>query len=67
MNPMMNPMMMMAPTFAQYPGMMMPGAPMMAMPMAPMGMAPHLSKMLVESARGGRASNVFFKTRLCNK
>ena len=39
------------------PGMMPPGA------MA----APQLTQMLVEAARGGRSSNVFFKTRICNK
>jgi hypothetical protein len=39
------------------PGMMSPGA------MA----APQLTQMLVEAARGGRSSNVFFKTRICNK
>ncbi|KAL4854994.1 Zinc finger CCCH domain-containing protein 39 [Chlorella vulgaris] len=50
-----------------------PMGPMMAGPM-PQGMmpagamaAPQLTQMLVEAARGGRSSNVFFKTRICNK
>lgn len=54
------------------PVMMGPMGPMMAAPM-PAGMmpgamaAPQLTQMLVEAARGGRSSNVFFKTRICNK
>lgn len=50
-----------------------PMGPMMAGPM-PHGMmapgamaAPQLTQMLVDAARGGRSSNVFFKTRICNK
>ena len=58
--------MMMAQQYSQY-GMMMPGGQMMPMQMQTMGVAPHLTHMLAESARGGRGSNVFFKTRLCNK
>ena len=50
---------------------------MQMMMMGPMGMghmmpagamaAPQLTQMLVDAARGGRSSNVFFKTRICNK
>jgi hypothetical protein len=36
------------------------------MPTGPMA-APQLTQMLVDAARGGRSSNVFFKTRICNK
>lgn len=50
-----------------------PMGPMMAgpmphglMPTGPMA-APQLTQMLVDAARGGRSSNVFFKTRICNK
>lgn len=41
-------------------------APMGAMPPGAMA-APQLTQMLVDAARGGRSSNVFFKTRICNK
>jgi len=66
---------MMMAQFAPFPhGMMvmprMPAMPAMppSMPSNPnLGYAPHITHMLVESARGGRGSNVFFKTRLCNK
>lgn len=63
------PAMMMPQQFPAYGAVMMPGGGMMPMtiPMQPMGMAPQLSQMLAESARGGRGSNVFFKTRLCNR
>lgn len=49
-----------------------PMGPMMAGPMphgmmAPGMAAPQLTQMLVDAARGGRSSNVFFKTRICNK
>lgn len=47
---------------------------MMAATQMPPGMmpagsmaAPQLTQMLVDAARGGRSSNVFFKTRICNK
>lgn len=41
-------------------------APMGALPPGAMA-APQLTQMLVDAARGGRSSNVFFKTRICNK
>ena len=61
------PPMMMAAPYGPYPGMMMQAGPMMAMPGPQMGMSPQLTQMLAQSAQGGRGSNVFFKTRLCNK
>eukprot|EP00887_Chlorella_sp_A99_P006417 scaffold3.g6417.t1 len=51
-------------------GMMAPGMLPMAMqrPMGPVPlMAPHVTQMLADAAKGGRSSNVFFKTRICNK
>lgn len=59
--------MMMPTQYAPFPGMMMQPGPMMPMPPPPMGMTPQLTQMLAQSAQGGRGSNVFFKTRLCNK
>ena len=41
-------------------------APMGAMPGMPM-VAPHVTQMLADAAKGGRSSNVFFKTRICNR
>ncbi|KAL4422138.1 hypothetical protein ABPG77_006827 [Micractinium sp. CCAP 211/92] len=67
-----NPEMMQGMQAMPVPVMMGPMGPMMAAPM-PAGMmpgamaAPQLTQMLVEAARGGRSSNVFFKTRICNK
>jgi len=61
------PAMMMPSPYAPYPGMMMQTGPMMQMPGPPMGVTPQLTQMLAQSAAGGRGSNVFFKTRLCNK
>lgn len=63
-----------SPEMVQGMTYMMPGPYMVSMgPMGAMAMAggqgvnPHLAQMLAESAKGGRASNVFFKTRVCNK
>lgn len=28
---------------------------------------PQVTQMLLDAARGGRSSNIFFKTRICNK
>ncbi len=61
------PAVMMSSPYAPYPGMMMQTGPMMQMPGPHMGVTPQLTQMLAQSAAGGRGSNVFFKTRLCNK
>ncbi|KAL4458445.1 hypothetical protein ABPG75_013310 [Micractinium tetrahymenae] len=47
--------------------MMVQSGPMPAGMMPGAMAAPQLTQMLVEAARGGRSSNVFFKTRICNK
>ena len=41
---------------------------MMAPAMGPvMAMNPQLTQVLADAAKGGRSSNVFFKTRICHK
>ena len=73
----MSGMVMMPPQgFPQYPmpGMMMmptvsgmTPVPAMQTMVPPPTVNPQITQMLAEAARGGRASNIFFKTRLCNK
>ena len=54
--------------------MMGPMGPMMGMVPPPGAAAPqqqqqlnHMTSMLVNASSGGRSSNVYFKTRICNK